>query len=93
MRKTVKKVFTKMKTVCTAIGAGISKVSNKTKTACAAIGAGITGTVLTAKPAKAALDLSTVTVDTSDYVAIATFLIGALVAFWGIKKGLGLLGR
>ncbi len=47
----------------------------------------------TTSPAFAALDLTTVDVDTTDYIAIATFLIGALVAFWGIKKGLGLLGR
>ena len=48
---------------------------------------------LAAGNAMAALDLTGVEVDTTDYVAIATFLIGALVAFWGIKKGLGLLGR
>ena len=48
---------------------------------------------LMASPAHAAIDLTGVTVDTSDYIAIATFLITALVAFWGIKKGLGLLGR
>jgi len=44
-------------------------------------------------PAFAVLDLTGVTVDTADYIKIATFLIGALVAFWGIKKGLGLLGK
>lgn len=53
---------------------------------------GLMGSIV-ASPAFAALDLTGVEVDTTDYVAIATFLIGALVAFWGIKKGLGLLGR
>jgi len=51
------------------------------------------GAMIAASPAHAALDLSGVTVDTTDYVAIATFLVGALVAFWGIRKGLALLGR
>lgn len=46
-----------------------------------------------ASPAMAAIDLTGVTVDTTDYIAIATFLITALVAFWGIRKGLALLGR
>lgn len=41
----------------------------------------------------AALDLTGVSVDTADYETIATFLITALVGFWGIKKGLSLLGR
>lgn len=41
----------------------------------------------------AALDLSGVSVDTTDYETIATFLIAALVGFWGIKKGMSLLGR
>ena len=41
----------------------------------------------------AALDLTGVVVDTADYVAIAEFLVGALVAFWGIRKGLALLSR
>ncbi|MEH0020846.1 MAG: hypothetical protein V6Z89_14415 [Desulfobacter sp.] len=44
-------------------------------------------------PAYAAIDLTGVSVDTADYIAIATFLITALVAFWGIRKGLALLGR
>ena len=58
------------------------------------IGIGIaSGAAATSSPAFAALDLTGVTVDTADYVAIATFLITALVAFWGIKKGIGLLGR
>lgn len=49
--------------------------------------------VLASGQAMAALDLTGVDVDTTDYIAIATFLVGALVAFWGIKKGLALLGR
>ena len=49
--------------------------------------------VTTSSPAFAALDLTGITVDQTDYVSIATFLIAALVAFWGIKKGLALLGR
>ena len=54
--------------------------------------AGVVGVVaLTASNAMAAIDLSGVSVDTSDYIAIATFLITALVAFWGIKKGLALI--
>lgn len=69
------------------------KMSNKVKTVCAGIGAVIAGTIAAATPSFAALDLSGVTVDTADYISIATFLITALVAFWGIKKGLALLGR
>ena len=58
------------------------------------VGIGIaSGAVATTSPAFAALDLSGVSVDTADYITIATFLITALVAFWGIKKGLALLGR
>lgn len=37
------------------------------------------------------MDLSGVAVDLSDFTAIAVFLIGALVTFWGIRKGLQLL--
>lgn len=54
--------------------------------------AGITGAVVSS-PAFAALDLTGVSVDTADYLTISKFLITALVAFWGVKKGLGLLGR
>ncbi len=57
------------------------------------VGIGAAVTVAAATPAHAALDLTGVTVDTADYITIATFLITALVAFWGIKKGIGLLGR
>ncbi len=67
----------------------IQNVSNKAKLGYWTIVASITG----AAPAFAAIDLTGVTVDKTDYIAIATFLITALVAFWGIKKGLGLLGR
>lgn len=49
-------------------------------------------TVMTGN-AFAALDLTGVSVDTADYETIATFLVTALVGFWGIKKGLALLGR
>lgn len=49
--------------------------------------------LIVSTPAHAALDLTGVSVDTADYITIATFLITALVAFWGIKKGIGLLGR
>ncbi len=54
---------------------------------------GFVATLAAVNPAVAALDLTGVTVDTADYITIATFLITALVAFWGIKKGIGLLGR
>lgn len=37
------------------------------------------------------MDLSGLSVDLSDFIAIATFMIGALVSFWGIRKGLALL--
>ncbi len=58
------------------------------------VGLGAAATALiVSTPAHAALDLTGVTVDTTDYVTIATFLIGALVTFWGIKKGLSLFGR
>jgi hypothetical protein len=53
----------------------------------------VSSAVSAATPAFAALDLTGVSVDTADYTTIATFLITALVGFWGIKKGLGLLGR
>jgi len=56
------------------------------------IGASV-ATFLATTPAHAALDLTGVSVDTTDYITIATFLITALVAFWGVKKGIGLLGR
>jgi len=49
--------------------------------------------MLTAGNAYAALDLSGVTIDTTDYETIALFLIGALVVFWGIRKGMALFGR
>ena len=58
------------------------------------IGIGASAAALLAStPAHAALDLSGVSVDTTDYITIATFLIGALVTFWGIRKGLALFGR
>lgn len=58
------------------------------------VGIGAAATALAvSSPAHAALDLTGVTVDTTDYITIATFLIGALVTFWGIKKGLGLFGK
>ena len=72
------------------------KVKSKVAAAKLAVAAGVaavTGSLMTTKPAQAAIDLTGVTVDTSDYIAIATFLITALVAFWGIRKGIGLLGR
>lgn len=43
--------------------------------------------------AYAALDLTGVTVDTTDYITIATFLVTALVAFWGVRRGLSLITR
>lgn len=49
--------------------------------------------VVVSGSAHAALTLTGVTVDTTDYITIATFLVTALVAFWGVKKGIGLLGR
>ena len=65
---------------------------NLKKVAVVAVGS-ILAAVAASTPAFAALDLTGVTVNTADYIAIASFMIGALVAFWGIKKGLGLLGR
>lgn len=47
---------------------------------------------MAASPAHAAIDLTGVTVDTTDYLAIAALLIGALVTFWGVKKGISLFG-
>jgi len=46
-----------------------------------------------ATSAHAALDLTGVSIDTTDFETIAVFVIGALVIFWGIKKGISLLGR
>jgi len=66
--------------------------TRKVKGVVVGIGAATAG-ILATSPAHAALDLSGVSVDTADYITIATFLITALVAFWGIKKGLALLGR
>lgn len=48
--------------------------------------------VFMASKVNAALDLAGTMVDTVDYLTIAAFLIGALVAFWGIRKALGLFG-
>ena len=48
-------------------------------------------TSLIATGAHAGIDLTGVTVDTTDYTLIASFLIAALVTFWGIKKGLALV--
>lgn len=61
------------------------------KAAVAAGVAAVLGSVVVSGPAHAALDLTGVSVDTTDYITIATFLITALVAFWGIKKGIALL--
>jgi S-adenosylmethionine:tRNA-ribosyltransferase-isomerase (queuine synthetase) len=59
-----------------------------------AVGTTATGfAIVSAGSAHAALDLTGVSVDTADYQTIATFLITALVGFWGIRKGLALLGR
>jgi len=71
----------------------VKAVCSNAKTFMAAGVAAVAGSVMTSSPAQAAIDLTGVTVDTSDYISIATFLITALVAFWGIKKGLALLGR
>ncbi len=78
----IKKTFNKVKKSVVAV-----------KVAVAAGIAAVTGSLMTSQPAQAAIDLTGVTVDTTDYIAIATFLITALVAFWGIRKGIGLLGR
>ena len=69
------------------------KAVKKVKGVVAGAVAAVTGSIITSQPAHAALDLTGVSVDTADYITIATFLITALVAFWGIKKGIGLLGR
>lgn len=61
-----------------------SKVRNYLSAAAVAV-------LAAAGSASAALDLTGVTVDTTDYISIATFLVTALVAFWGVKKGIGLL--
>lgn len=58
----------------------------------AAIGAAGAATIA-ASPAHAALDLTGVSVDTADYMTIAGFLVSALVGFWGVRKGLALIGR
>lgn len=71
----------------------MKKLLEKMKAAKAAVAAGVVGVVGTATNGFCAIDLTGVSVDTADYITIATFLITALVAFWGIKKGLGLLGR
>lgn len=57
------------------------------------LGAAAVAVVSACPDSFAALDLTGVSVDTGDYETIATFLITALVGFWGIKKGLSLLGR
>jgi hypothetical protein len=44
-----------------------------------------------ATQAHAALDLTGVAIDTTDFETIAVFVIGALVVFWGIRKGIQLL--
>lgn len=54
------------------------------------VGAGV---LMLSSNAHAALDLTGVTVDTTDYETIAIFLISALVVFWGIRKGMALFGR
>lgn len=64
------------------------EMSTKIATGAAAVGTA----VVCSSPAQAALDISTLTVDKTDFETIATFLITALVGFWGIKKGLSLLG-
>jgi hypothetical protein len=46
-----------------------------------------------ASSASAALDLTGVSIDPTDFETIAVFVIGALVIFWGIRKGISLLGR
>ena len=48
---------------------------------------------LMASPAHASLDLTGVTVDTTAFYTIAGLLIGALVGFWAVKRGLSLFGR
>ena len=73
------------------MGKFIKSCRSKVKGIFVGIGAGA-GALISA-PAYAAIDLTGVSVDTADYVAIATFLVTALVAFWGIRKGLALLGR
>jgi len=64
----------------------MKKLIHKAKLGYWTIIASITGSA----PAFAAIDLTGVSVDKTDYIAIAAFLIAALVAFWGIKKGMGL---
>ncbi len=70
----------------------IKQFTSKIKGIMVGIGASAAALMATT-PAHAALDLTGVSVDTTDYITIATFLIGALVTFWGIKKGLALFGR
>lgn len=62
------------------------------KNAVAASLAGAVGSLL-AHPAFAGLDMTGVTVDTADFMAIAGLLVTALIAFFGVRKGLGLLGK
>jgi hypothetical protein len=48
---------------------------------------------LSTSPAHAALDLTGVTIDTSDYMLVAAIVIGGLATIWGVKKVLSLLNR
>lgn len=60
---------------------------------CTAVSAGaVAGSAsLMGSMAYAGIDLTGVNVDTTDYTLIASFLVAALVTFWGIKKGLALV--
>lgn len=70
----------------------MKKFYNSMKSRLAVLVGSVAG-VAAAVPAHAAIDLTGVSVDTADYISIATFLITALVAFWGIRKGLALLNK
>jgi hypothetical protein len=48
---------------------------------------------LATSPAHAALDLTGVTIDTTDYMTVAAIVIGGLATIWGVKKVLSLLNR
>jgi hypothetical protein len=49
--------------------------------------------IMATTPAHAALDLTGVAIDTSDYMLVAAIVIGGLATIWGVKKVLSLLNR
>lgn len=73
----------------------IDQIKNKIvekKNAVACAFAGATSAVV-CSPCFAALDVSTVDVDTASFEAIALIVLTAAVGFWGVKKAIALVGR